>query len=463
VLQLAKATREKERNLTMVALLRSVELNPATEFVVHNSSVGQLIRTDYRIGDLQKIISELERHQTLSILRLPNGASTAVTITDELSRESARGDGLFNAWDRDNIFQAYAELSATTDVQISNSFKIEATAWQRGLTWSLWHHAVNQDRFIRILEGSAPADGQNYPAVRVDPETGFLPAGPWNHKQHDALGMVLHLLFWQLNEGHLSWANDELKAIALPYATLLFSLFDKVGVWNEPDDSAWEFHNTALHLSSMGIVVMALEELLHFVNNNGPLDYLSYKVTAENISKMIENCKLTLQSIGTAESIWSGGSRQTDLAQLNALVLQAVSNRSLFAEDLVAEMLTRIETSLVGQHGVRRFIGDIWNGRWNDEAMEAGHEAQWTIGAPMMSVVFGWLYRRTAQLEFLEKQQHYFSLTLAGIDADWRLPEAYILDKNQMKWVADENKPLAWSQSMCVLALTEMKSTLMQA
>ena len=80
----------------------------------------------------------------------------------------------------------------------------------------------------------------------------------------------------------------------------------------------------------------------------------------------------------------------------------------------------------------------------------------------MLSVIYGSLYIRTKQRRFLDKQQLFFSRALAGIDSDWRLPEAYILQKEQMKWIADANKPLAWAQSMFILALTAMKSSLLQ-
>ncbi len=443
--------------------ITSVEVNSDLEFVIHNSSVGELIGTSYQQEEMQKIISALVQHQTLSISRLPNGGSTAVTITDALSLASALGDNLIYAWDRDTLLQAYAEFVAANDEQISQRFSIASDAWKHGLLWSLWHHCINQDRFIRILDGSAPADGSNYPAVRVNPVTGKVPAGPWNHKQHDALGLGLHLLFWQLNQKNLSWEDEEVKTLALPFATLLFKLFDKVNVWSEPDDSAWEFGNNGLHLSSLGIVVLALEEMLEFLNATGPLCYLSYRVTAEDVATMIEKCKGTLNAIGTRESIWSGGSRDCDLAQLNAMLVQVVSNRMLFSEEQVEEMLLRIESNLVGQHGVRRFNGDVWNGRWNDPDTHPGEEAQWTIGAPPMSAIYGWLYLRTKQARFLERQQFYFSRTLAGIDADWRLPEAYIFDKKNMQWVADANKPLAWAQSMALLALTMMKSSLAQS
>ncbi len=446
----------------MSALQQSVsgEVNSAAEFVVHNSSLQPLINTSYQLEDIDKILSELENSRTLSITRLPNGGSTAVTITDTLSLASALGDNLINAWDRDSILQAIAEQAVAADEHLSERLSIQRDAWKRGLLWSLWHHCINQERFIRILSGEAPADGMNYPAVRVNPVTGQVPAGPWNHKQHDALGFILHLLFWQLNHQGLSWEDEALKSLAVPYATLLIKLFEKVSVWSEPDDSAWEFGNSGLHLSSLGIVVLALEELLEFLSTHGTLKYLTYEVTSADVASMIEKCKQSLQTIGSRESVWSGGSRDCDLAQLNALLLQAVSNRVLFSEQQVEEILLRIESSLVGKHGVRRFAGDVWNGRTNNATTAPGEEAQWTIGAPAISVIYGWLFRVTNQPKYLERQAAYFSRTLAGVDADWRLPEAYILDKGQMVWVPDENKPLAWAQSMVILALAAMRSSL---
>ncbi len=446
----------------MVAILKQIDNSTGTSsqgFVAHNPAVEALLLPSYTIQHLQRIIAELTMHRTLSIYRFSNGAATAVTVTDQASLESALGNNLFNAWDRDSIFQAYGEWAATNDSEISGKLNIDPCAWRRGLIWTLQHHCNNQQLFTDIIEGKVPADGSHYPWVRVHPLTSEADASGWNHRQHDSFGLVLHFLFWQLNQNRLQWSDPTIRSLAEPFTALLFALFSKVEVWQAQDDSAWEFGNTAVHFSSIAIIVLALEELLQFVNTSGAINYLTYSVNAEGVSNMIAKCKETLAKLGSRESIWSDGERESDLAQLHPLLLQAISGRAVFSVDLITKILAQIESTLVGMHGVRRFAKDVWDGRVNALSIATGAEAQWTMGSPMISAIYGYLYRCTKDPYYLDKQQIFFSRTLAGIDRDYRLPEAYILSSSS-EWIADANKPLAWAQAMAILSIASLKESL---
>ncbi len=42
----------------------------------------------------------------------------------------------------------------------------------------------------------------------------------------------------------------------------------------------------------------------------------------------------------------------------------------------------------------------------------------------------------------------------------WRIPEAYIVDPKTRQWVSDANEPLAWAQSVEIMAILAMKRSL---
>jgi len=46
------------------------------------------------------------------------------------------------------------------------------------------------------------------------------------------------------------------------------------------------------------------------------------------------------------------------------------------------------------------------------------------------------------------------------VNSRWRIPEAYIIDKKTRKWVCDANEPLAWAQSVEIMAILAMRKSL---
>jgi len=81
-------------------------------------------------------------------------------------------------------------------------------------------------------------------------------------------------------------------------------------------------------------------------------------------------------------------------------------------------------------------------------------------GSPQMSFIYGDLYQRTGDERYYEKQVLHFNRALASISPRWLTPEAWIVDANTRQWVADANEPLAWAQSMVVLAFAGMKKSI---
>src|SRR5262249_19600035 len=150
-------------------------------------------------------------------------------------------------------------------------------------------------------------------------------------------------------------------------------------------------------------------------------------------------CKETLAALGTNESK-TPFVRTADLAQLNPLVLQALSGQKVIDDETVVAILHNLERELMYEHGFRRYVGDIWDGReFRTDLVRGQEEANWVHGSPMMSIVLGDLFQRTGKVEFLTWQTYHFTRALAGVNADWRTPEAYIVDKHSRQWTSDAN------------------------
>lgn len=436
------------------------------QFIAHNDDLAKLIRTEYSPEDLSKLLTLLASHDTLTLRRLSSGGATAVSILDEKSLEAALGDDLIRMWTRDSVMQGFGELAASQDAELLAAVKCRPDAWRSGLLANLRHYENNQGRFVDIFSGKVPGFAENsgnHPAIRFNAMNLREVPGHWSHKQNDAHGMLNFFLFWSLNQQRLFWTDQDLHKVALAYSTLVHALFWITNVWADHDYGAWE-DKIAEHFSSIAAVAIGLAEQLDYVKKHGKLTFNTfgkdYDVHEIGVEKLLNKCLAKLQELGTNEST-RPFNRQADLAQLNPLLMQALAKRYLIKDETVDAILRNIERDLMGEHGVSRYLGDLWDGReFRTDFAEGRDEAEWVHGPPMMSVILGDLYERTGKQEYLEWQTYHFSRAIAGIDADWRTPEAYIIDKVTRRWVPDANVPLAWTQSMYVLAFASMKRSL---
>jgi len=143
------------------------------------------------------------------------------------------------------------------------------------------------------------------------------------------------------------------------------------------------------------------------------------------------------------------------------LFLSAVSGDPLVSEEMTEKILTTTTRELGRPIGFTRYPLDIWDGRTDRKDLKDGvEEAQWSHVAPMLSVIYGELYRRTKKEAYFEKQDFFFRRSLTTVNNRWRIPEAYIVNAKTRKWVSDANEPLAWAQSVEIMAIIAMKKSL---
>ena len=473
--------------------------------IVQNPELSSVICDVYDLAKLQNIRNILAKHNTLRLHRYSSDGASAVTVVANpeynklveallslpLYEENQRNEilnliatlpenqtkltlansisGLLcNQWDRDNIMQVIAELSLHGEAKINPNIGVNPTSWKRGLMASLKHHYIYQQRFIDMIDLKVSGYAKDYgrrPNIRYNAVTLAENPDPWGHAQNDSLAFVSYLLFYALNRGLLSYNDPELQPFAQAYACLQHALFQTIQVWHDYDLGAWE-DCAALHASSVAVVVASLREELKFVQTHGNLSYNipghNLMVTVQSVEAMLNNCLKTLEQVLPNEfiSATNNAVRSVDLAFLNPLLLAYMSEEPILSDEMTLTLLGNIENTLLGSIGIGRYLGDVWDGRINRYDLGAHEIAQWCHGNPMMSVIYGKLYRKTGNVNFYHKQIWYFNRSLGCITKNWLIPEAYIVDTKTRMWIPDANEPLAWATSMTLVAISELEQSI---
>lgn len=464
-----QAAKSKERLPDEQRIARVKKESQVKGIDFQNEDVQELAKNSYDAQSLERVRKALAEHKTLRLRRYSSGGSSAVTITDQRSLESAVSGELDNQWDRDNAMQVLAEETLLADPALAKGLKLSANQAKEGLLSSLKHHFQYQDRMIDIIENRASGlDYDKRPQIRYNPVTLGEVSEPWGHAQNDALGFIDYSLFRQLNSGELSWEDPVVQPLAKAYATLLPQYFKSIHYWEDWDFGAWEEGPRAERASSIGVAVAGLREQLKFVQKHGPMTYeahgKTYTTSEADLQHLIGLGEQKLKQILPNEYIRAdkGATRQVDAALINPLFLSALSGRPLVDDATTLKVIDNIEKELMGPIGINRYQNDHWDGRVNRPQVERHGEAQWSHVSPMISVIFGEMYQRTGNPAYLERQIYHFNRGLAAVDQRWHTPEAYITDPRTQKWVPDANEPLAWSQSALVMALSAMKKSLQE-
>lgn len=435
------------------------------------------------LDKIEKLEKTLKQEGTLTLKRFQSGGGSAVSVLPgkPSTYESAVGGLLIMQWDRDNAIQCLAERLQSQE------------CFNQGLQSSLKHHFIYRKRFLDYIDKKvSPTDSQmNRPHIRYNPVSLEELREPWGHAQNDALSLIGFDLFYDANEN-----KRKLKdAFELSYAVLLPHYFKAIGVENDLDTGAWE-DKRAVHASSLALVLLYLRESYEYVTRFGPIKYKidgrSFVVDEALLRELIGKVSQSLYQILPDEYVVcdqtdtradTSKNRKYDSALVNALFVQTLCPRPyligfrdekastqakrdnemkhlrIFTAAEVAALASRLEANLMGPNGFARYPGDIWDGREDRKDIQ-GKEAQWCHVSPLLACVYGDLYRRTGDKTYLDKQVFHFNRGIAHIDSDFLLPEAYIVDKQSGRWVADANKPLAWGQSALLLSIDSLKQSL---
>lgn len=258
-----------------------------------------------------------------------------------------------------------------------------------------------------------------YIHARFHPETFEEYWEEWGNSQNDAVGEVLNLLVTleQLGAGVVE--TDEERAMLQTIIDYLVNL----EYWHDADNGIWE-ENLEVHASSIGSVVAALKKA-------NEIDWLTVPEGAT------ENGEAALRALLPREST----TKFVDLALLTLIYPFAVTT-----EEETEAIVRNVEYHLVRNKGVLRYVFDRY---YNNNQDGYSEEAEWCFGLSWLAIIY-------AERGDREKAQYYMTKSCEAVTPDGLVPEAYFSHTD----IPNPNTPLAWAESMHVIALHKVKQLL---
>jgi GH15 family glucan-1,4-alpha-glucosidase len=312
--------------------------------------------------------------------------------------------GYDKAWLRDNVYTSLA-------FEVIEDRESVRELWRALLDIFLRH----EDKIVWATE-HRPLETWQYIHARYHPETFDEYWEEWGNKQHDAVGAIL----FKLGELELQGWGIFRNADDVRIAQKLVDYLANLQYWSDPDSGMWE-ENEEVHASSLGAVVAGLKKIAKLESIHIDLD-------------MISRGEDALREILPRES----HSKFADLSMLSLIYPYNV------VEPKVADaILDNIEYHLVRDRGVIRYKTDRYYNKNKDGWSE---EAEWIFGFPWLAIIYH-------RMGHPEKAKNYLEKALDLLDPDTgELPELYYANSAK----ANENIPLAWSESMLITAMHEL-------
>lgn len=412
------------------------------------------------IEETDQVIAFLEYQDTFSFPSLDNGLFPAA-----IAHEST---GYQSIWVRDNIHVAHALFAVG---KTEPAYKAVSTL----ASYFLKH----RDRFDKIISGeTSPKQVMQRPHIRFDGYTLGEIDEKWAHAQNDALGYFVWLYCSMLMQGALSATPESLELLAA-----FVRYFETIRYWEDADSGHWE-EARKIEASSVGTVVSGLVALNAYLDQSdhwAGLQHDQTPVTSEKLKSLIAEGQKALEEILPAECI------QDDpllARKYDGALLFLIFPLGLVKGQLADTILEDVRTHLMGDYGIRRYLGDsYWCADYKevfseddrtsdfsddqasrDKYLKPGQEAQWCIFDSIMSVIYGQRFLESEQTADYEKQRFHLDRSLNQLTTSecpfgpYRCPESYYLEKG--KYVPNDITPLLWTQGNLMMALHQWKQTL---
>lgn len=261
-----------------------------------------------------------------------------------------------------------------------------------------------------------PHEAWQYIHARFHPETFEEYWEEWGNSQNDAVGEVLNLLVELELRGASVIETKEEREMVQKVVDYLVAL----EYWHDADNGIWE-ENMEVHASSIGSVVAALKKAQQ-------LDWLFVPDSA------IEMGEQALRKLLPREST----TKFVDLALLTLIYPFAVTT-----EEETKEILRNVEYHLIKEKGVIRYKFDRYYNQNEDGYSE---EAEWCFGLSWLSIIY-------AERGDREKAQYWLERAKRAVTPAGEVPELYYSHTD----TPNDNTPLAWAESMYVIALKKVR------
>ncbi len=311
------------------------------------------------------------------------------------SRKEVR-TGYNLCWIRDTV---YASLGFEA---VKNIAAVKRT--YHALLNLLLKHEYKVDWMIRQPH---PKEAFRYIHARYHPVTMEEISGEWGNKQNDAVGAVLFKIGELESKGIKIIRNSSDTRILQK----LVHYLEAIEYWHDKDNGMWE-EKEEVHASSVGACVAGLKEIR--------------KVGGIEVPElMIRKGEETLRKLLPRES----ETKETDLA-----LLSLIYPYNVVSESQGEQILASVEKKLVREKGAIRYEGDKYHNN--------GEEAQWCFGFPWLAIIYKKLNRP-------DRHAHYVRKTMEAANSGGEMPELYYGSTDKF----NENTPLAWGQSMSIVAI----------
>ena len=421
---------------------------------IHNEELRKRIKADshYTLKDIQNITTFLEIKGTFNFSPLENGLFPAARVN-----KKTEYTGYANVWVRDNIHVAHAHY-VIGDIK----------AAIKNVNTLMTYFKKYQKRFANIIKlGKAPKNIMKRPHIRFNGNNLGENSEKWAHAQNDALGYFLWFYCLLLNQEILEKKQQEIDMLAL-FAVY----FNAISYWNDEDSGHWE-ETRKINASSIGAVVAGLKEFQKvLLQKNLDCKYKNINVRS-SLEELIKKGQETLQQILPNECIQNDPTKKR---AYDAALLFLVYPLNVVNENMADKILGNVEKKLLGDYGIRRYIGDsFWAPDYKKKVSkekrtsyqgidiskrdalltEKGKEAQWCIFDPIISVIYGKRFQKTDREEYLRKQIYFLNRSLGQITEQFECPELYYIEDNE--YVPGDVVPLLWTQANLRIALKMME------
>ena len=307
--------------------------------------------------------------------------------------------GYNKAWLRDNFYTALAFESVGDWETVRRCYRALLDLLKKHeekISWATEHKPYHTWQYIH---------------ARYNPETFEEFWEEWGNKQHDAVGALLFKFGRLEQSGHGVIESEDDKRMA----QRLVDYMGNIEYWQNPDSGMWEEWEE-VHASSVGAVLAGLESVAQLPYLTVPSDY-------------IEKGGAALERILPRES----ADKFCDLS-----LLSLIWPYRIVSPENIALILKNAEYHLEKRRGLIRYKTDRY---YNANADGWSEEAEWTFGFPWLAIIY-------ADRGNKEKAREYMQKAESVITREGLLPELYFSNNER----CNENVPLAWSESLYVVA-----------
>lgn len=311
--------------------------------------------------------------------------------------------GYDKSWLRDNFYETIA-------FEILGDWKTVEKTYRAILQIFLAH----EDKIDWAIENK-PTHSYQYIHARFHPESFNEFWEEWGNKQNDAIGCILYRI------GELE-SRQQRSIIKTPdhvrVVNKLVRYLENIEYWHDSDSGMWE-EDEEIHASSVGACVAGLKSISRHPKIEVPIT-------------LIKKGEDALHAMLPRES----ERKFVDLSQLSLIWPYEVVNSE--ERDTI---LRNVEYHLLRERGVIRYKGDRYYNKNSDGVSE---EAEWTFGLAWLAIIYEKLGDKDRARAFIK--------SLISEDTKDGMPELYFSNTPEY----NENTPLGWSESLLIVALSEM-------